>query len=427
MFHLKGLDREAVSRALGSLRVRNYRLYFLGQAISSAGTWVQLVAEQWVVIRLGGGPVALGITTALQFVPLVVWGAHAGAVVDRANKRLLLTLTQSANGLIALMLGVLSLGGGLQVWMIWTAALLVGTVNCLDNAGRQALTRQMVGTDMVTNAVSLNTAIGNTARAVGPAIGGLLVAGTGYTACFLINAVSYGAVVVSLRAMRVTELNSNTATPRRPGQVREGFRYVRGRPALWVPILILATVSTFGMNYQVVVPLLVSTGFGLGPGYYGLLMSALGIGSTVGALVAASWNYPTSRRVGSLAILFGVASLGIALAPVYGIAVPLLALLGVAHGLFLSACVGCLQLNSADDMVGRVMALYYMAFLGVSTFSGPLVGGVAQLFGVRAAFVLAAITCVLAGALPLLRNARHRRQAPANENEEHASADFVQE
>lgn len=366
---------------------------------------MQLVAEQWVVIRLGGGALALGVTTALQFVPLLVFGAFAGAVVDRADKRLLLTLTQSANGMIALALGVLSLTDALQIWMIWIAALLVGCVNSLDNAGRQALTKQIVGKELVANAVSLNTAISNTARAVGPAIGGLLVAGVGYTVCFLINAGSYAVVVLSLRAMRTAELFSTTVVPRRAGQVREGLRYVRGRPALWMPIVVLATVSTFGMNYQVVVPLLVSSGFHLGAADYGLMMSALGVGSTVGALVAASWNDPTNRRVGALAVLFGLASLGIALAPIYGVAVPLMSLLGVVHGLFLAACVGCLQLNSAEEMLGRVMALYYMAFLGVSTFAGPLVGGVAELYGVRAAFVLATLTCALAGALALLRGA----------------------
>ncbi len=209
-----------------SLRNRNYRLYFLGQAISTSGTWVQLVAENWLVIQLGGGGVALGVTTALHFAPLLVVGPYAGVLVDRADKRRLLTVTQSTNGLLALTLGLLALSGLVQIWMVWITALLVGCVNSLDNPGRQALTKQMVGLPDVVNATALNTAVAGGARAIGPAIGGFLLAGTGVAVCFLVNAASYGIVVAAIRMMNEAQFFATPPASPRPGQLREGFQYV---------------------------------------------------------------------------------------------------------------------------------------------------------------------------------------------------------
>ncbi len=397
-----------LSRTFRSLRNRNYRLYFIGQAISSSGTWVQLVAEHWLVIRLGGGGIALGVTTALQFTPLLFLGPYAGVLVDRLNKRRLLLVTQSANGILALTLGILALAGLVQIWMVWLAALLVGCVNSFDNPGRQTLTRQIVGLSYVANAEALNTAIANAARAIGPAIGGLLVAGPGFAACFLVNAASYGVVVAALRMMDESQFLAQPPIPRRAGQLREGFRHVRSHPVLWGVLLIVTIVSTFGLNYQVVLPVFVSKTFQYGAALYGAMMSVLGIGSLAGALLAATWTDPTLGRVGALATAFGIASIGVAMAPTFPVALLAVGILGVLSGLFLSSSTGCLQLNTAEAMRGRVMALYYVAFLGVSPVSGPFVGWIAQAFGARAAFWLAAVACIPAGTVALLVRARFR-------------------
>jgi MFS family permease len=394
-----------------SLRNRNYRLYFVGQSLSSSGTWVQLVAENWLVIRLGGGGLALGITTALQFTPLLLFGPLAGVTVDRWNPRRLLILTQSANGLLAASLASLALGHVVQIWMVWVAAFLVGCVNSLDNPGRQTLTKQMVGQESVANAVALNTAISNAARAVGPAIGGLLLAAFGVSACFLVNAASYALVVLALRAMHGDELSAAPPVGRRRGQLREGLAYVRERPALWTTLLVVGLVSTFGLNYQVVLPVLVSHTFHHGPAAYGIVMSVLGIGSVAGAIVAAGRGDPTLRRVGLLAVAFAIVSAGVAAAPTIVVAAAVVGFMGIVSGSFLSAATGSLQLNAADEFRGRVMSLYYVAFLGVSPFSGPLVGSVAQFLGPRAAFWLAAAACAASGAVPALVARRVKDEA----------------
>ncbi len=392
-----------LSRPFRSLRSRNFRLYIVGQAISRSGTWVQLIAENWLVLQLGGGGIAVGVTTALYFAPLLVFGPYGGSLVDRSDKRGLLTMTQITNGLLALALGALVLGGLVQIWMIWSAAFLTGCVNSLDNPGGQALTKQLCDVSDVANATALGTAVTGGARAIGPAIGGFVLATGGPAACFLLNAASYGAVAAALRMMRGDQLVAMRPAAASSGSLGEGFRYVLANRGLWTVLLIVAIVNTFGMNYQVLLTVLVARAFHLGPASYGVTMSALGIGWLIGSVLAANWNDPTARCVGIWAGAIGAGCAAVAAAPTFAITVAAVAAMGVVTGLFVSSSAGYLQVLAPDDMRGRVMALYFMAFLGVSLIGGPLMGWVAEALGPRAAFLLAALPCAASTRLAFYR------------------------
>jgi len=384
-----------------SLRHRNFRIYFGAQLISTSGTWVQLLAENWLVVRLTHSGLALGVATALQFTPLLLFGAYGGVLVDRMEKRSLLVATQSAAGLLALITGLLVATGLIRIWMVWLAALLLGVVNALDNPGRQAFTMEMVGPDDVTNAVGLINAVATSARAVGPVVGGLLIAAAGLTPAFLINAGSYLVVVAALLAVHTSELRAEVRPPRLPGQVREGLRYVWNTPALRVVLLILAVVATFGFNFQVLLPLLASQTYHQGAAAYGWLMSSMGVGAVMGSLLVASWNPPTVRRVGLLALVFAGGFVGVGLAPVLAAALPAAGLMGLTSSLFLASCASSLQLNAGEMMRGRVMALYSIAFLGTAPIGGPVIGYLAQALGPRAGFLLGAALSAVAGVLGL--------------------------
>jgi MFS family permease len=393
----------ALGRPFRSLRSRNYRLYILGQAISRSGTWLQLVAENWLVLQLGGGGIAVGVTTALYFAPLLVFGPYGGALVDRSDTRGLLTVTQITNGLLALALGALVLGGLVQIWMIWSAAFLTGCVNSLDNPGGQALTKQVVGLTDIANATALSTAVAGGARAIGPAIGGLVLAAAGPGACFLVNAASYGVVAATLRIMRGDELVTTPTAVAASGPLGDGFGHVLANRGLWTVLLIVAIVNTFGVNYQVLLTVLVARVFHLGPASYGVTMSALGIGWLTGSVLAASWNDPTAPRVGVLAVMIGAGSAAVAAAPTFALTVAAVTVMGAVTGLFVSSTAGYLQVRAPEDLRGRIMALYFMAFLGVSLIGGPLMGWVAEALGPRTAFLLAAVPCGASACLAFYR------------------------
>jgi MFS family permease len=394
--------RHVAGRVFRSLQGRNYRLYFAAQVVSSTGIWLQLVAENWLVLRLTHSGLALGVTTALQFTPLLVLGAYGGVVVDRVNKRNLLVGTQLAAGSLALATGLLTLTGTIRVWIVWLAALLLGCVSCLDNPARQAFTWELVGPPDIANAVALNNGVATVARALGPALAGLLIGSVGVAPCFLLNAASYVADVAALVAIRTTALSAEASVARAPRQVREGLRHVWRTPSLRIVLIVLALASSLGMNFQVLLPLLASETFHRGGGTFGLLMSAMGAGALAGSLLVASWSDPSIRRVSFLSILFGASLAALAAAPSLAFAFAAVSVLGISFSLFLASCSSSLQLNAGDQMRGRVMALHTIVFLGSAPIGGPLVGYIAQLLGARAGFLVGAGACAAAGALGLL-------------------------
>lgn len=398
------------SRSFIALRTRNYRLYFSVQCVSTLGTWVQAVAESWLVVRLTHSGLALGITTALQFSPLLLIGAYCGVLVDRLNKRRLLLLTQSATGLLALAMGLLTLTGIVQVWMVWLASLLLGVITSLDNPARQAFTREMVGKREISNAIGLNSALSTVGRAVGPAVGGVIIAAANAGWCFLINGATFFIVVAMLTVVRTTELHPLTTVARTGRQVREGLRYAWRTPPLRAVLLILIIGSLFGANFEVLLPLLASQTFGQGPAIYGLLLGAMGFGAVIGTLIMAAAPAPTVRKVALYTITLGLSLAAVGAAPTLGTAIAAVLLMGVSFGAFTPSCGAALQVNTTDTMLGRIMALYTVALLGSATLGGPAIGGLAQLAGPRVGFLVSAASYLVATPIGLIATIHARRQ-----------------
>lgn len=405
---MKGLARQTFA----SLSVRNYRVFFLGMLVSATGTWMQSVAQGWLVLQLTGSGTAVGLVTAAQFVPMLLGGVYGGVIADRFDKRRILFVSQSILGVSAGLLALVTLTGVVEVWMVFACALFTGVGTVIDNPTRQAFVSELVGPDRVANAVALNSAMFNAARIVGPAMAGLviLVAGTGV--CFLYNALSYVAVLFSLTRMRPEELHRGKPTGKAKGQVRAGLRYAWSAPELRSTILLVAVVGTFALNFTVLTPLLVEFTFDAGPGTLGLLTSAMGGGSLVGALVAAARSKPTPKLLVAAAGSLGVVMLGVAAAPTLLVAGVLLALTGAATITFLSTANSWLQITSSSEMRGRVMSLYLLVFLGSTPIGGPIVGWVAETFNPRAGFVVGGVASIVGavGAAAVLLRDRRRRQ-----------------
>jgi len=395
-------------RTFRSLRVHNYRLYFFSQVVSMSGTWMQSVAQNWLVLSLTGSALDLGITVGLQFGPILFFGAWGGTLADRVDKRKLLIFTQVAAAVLAAVLGVLAVTGVVTVWMIWVLAGLTGTATALGIPALQSFLYEMVGPDDLANAVGLNSVVINTSRIIGPAIGAVLIVSFGVAPCFFFNAASFLAVIGALLLMRAGELHRGKPVAREPGQVRAGLKYAWRTPELRIPLLMLAVISTLAYNYSVVLPLLTKSVFGRGGGSYGTLSSAMGIGALVGALLMASRARPSRRLLVGAAFAFGAATIALALAPGYYAGLALMVLIGGTGVLFISTTNALLQLNATDAMRGRVMALWSIVFLGSTPIGGPITGLLVRGLSVRWAIGIGGLA-VLATATGALLALRHRR------------------
>ncbi|MGH3327957.1 MAG: MFS transporter [Streptomycetales bacterium] len=366
-----------------SLEVRNYRLFLGGQVVSNTGTWMQRVGQDWLVLQLTHSGAAVGVTTGLQFLPLLLFGLWGGVLADRYPKRRLLVVTQASMGLLALALGVLAVTGLVQVWHVYLLAFGLGMATAVDNPTRQAFVVEMVGHHELPNAVGLNSATFNMARIVGPAVAGFLIVLAGTGQVFLINALSYAAVIAGLLAIRERELFAPTHTGRRAGQLREALRYVRGRPDLLLPIVIVGFVGTFGFNFQMMTALFAKGVFHEGAESYGLLSTALAVGSFMGALLAARRGRPRRRLVVLAAISFGFLEAAAAFMPTYETFMALLVPTGVAALTMSTAANSTVQLGVSPDMRGRVMGLYMLVFLGGTPLGAPLMGWLAEVLDPR--------------------------------------------
>ncbi len=393
----------------------NFRLYFTGQAISLVGTWMQSVALVWLVLEITGSGTLLGLVVAAQFLPVLLLGAYAGLVADRLNKRRLLLCTQSAMALLALLLGLLTVTHTVQLWMIFAIAVLFGCVNSLDNPTRQSFVMEMVGGGRVQNAVSLNSAMVNASRAVGPAVAGGLIATVGVGICFLINAASFAAVLTALSLMRVADLRPSEPVRRERGQIREGLRYMRHTVGLLVPLMMMALIGTLAYEFQVALPLLARVSLHGGAETYGFMTAAMAVGAVAGGLYVA-----TRRRTGLLpltvaAACFGAAIFAAALAPSLPVELAVLPVVGFASTSFLATGNSTLQLSSEPRLRGRVMALWSVTFLGSTPIGGPIVGAVGEYVGPRWGLAIGGVAGLLAatiGALALNRVPAADRYAP---------------
>jgi MFS family permease len=388
-----------VRRTFASLAVRNYRLFFIGQAISLSGTWMQTVAQGLLVLELTGSGTALGLVTALQALPVLLFGAWGGVTADRWPKRNILYVTQSVAGVASLVIGVLVVADLVQLWMIYALAVVLGFVKVFDNPTRQTFVREMVGRDRLTNAVALNSTEMNLARVIGPTIAGITVATVGLGACFVMNGLSYTAVVAMLVRMRPEELRPAARLARARGQLREGLRYVRATPVLRNTLLMMAIIGTFTYEFSVVLPLFSEFTLKTGASGYAALTAAMGVGAVIGGIYTAGRASTTPRMLVLSAALFGVSVLVAAIAPTITFAIGALVVVGFFSINFTSLGNVTLQLESAPEMQGRVMSLWSIAFLGTTPIGGPLMGSVGEHIGARAALGIGGIAALVAAAL----------------------------
>ncbi len=378
---------------------RNYRQFFLGQAVSLIGTWMQSIAQSWLVLTLTGSATMLGLVAAVQTLPVLLISPYGGVVVDRADKRRLLVATQSTMAVLALTLGLLTATHTVRLWMIVVIAGLLGVATSVDNPARQAFVPEMVGADGVANAVSLNSVLVNAARAVGPAVAGVLIVTLGTAMCFMLNAATFVAVIVALATMNRAALHPTVAAPRTPGQLMEGLRYVRRTPRLLIPLLMMALIGALSYEFQVVLPVLAKHTFGGNADAYGFLTAAFGAGAVAGGLVVATRRPAGIRGVVIAAALFGSAILAAAAAPTLAAEVVLLALVGAASVAFMSRGNTLLQMTAEPGMRGRVMALWAVAFLGTTPLGGPIVGYIAQHAGPRWGLAVGGLAALVAAVL----------------------------
>jgi MFS family permease len=386
----------ALRRSFTSLAVPNYRRYFTGQIVSLSGNWMQIVAEMWLILSLTNSGIAVGITSALQFLPMLLFGAWGGLLADRFPKRSLLTVTQTLMALPALALWALTAGGVVAPWMVFALVFARGAVNSVDNPARQSFAIEMVGSSRVVNAVSLNSVLIHSARILGPASAGVIIATLGVAPCFLINALSFGAMIVALRSMEPGELRPAPEAARGAGAVRAGLRYVLETPVLAVPLAMMAVVGTLGYNFQVILPLLARFSFDGGAATYTALAVAMAAGSVVGALAAGARGRVGPDLLVAAAFGFGAVALVAAAAPTLPLELAALVPLGAASVTFAAGVNSSLQLDANPAMRGRVMALYSIVFLGSTPIGGPIAGWLGEAIDPRASLVLAGVAGLVA-------------------------------
>jgi len=393
-----------------SLRYRNYRLFFYGQLVSLIGTWMQSVALGWLVYTITKSPTQIGIVTAVQFLPTLFGSVHGGLIADRFDKRKVLVCTQTALAVQAVALATVTLAGLATLPVLYALAFTQGMATTIDNPTRQAFVSEMVGTEDLTNAVGLNSAMFNMARVLGPAIGGVLIDAIGVGTCFVLNAVSFLAVIGGLLMMRSGDLFPSTRARRGKGQLREGLRYAWEEPTLRRVLIMIALIGTLAMNFTVILPVVAKQVFHGNAGTYGIMSSVLGFGALVGALVAASRSKPTTMLLATAALAFGAMMLADALAPTLGWEMVALALTGATSITFMSTANATVQLTSRPEMRGRVMSLYMLLFLGSTPIGGPIVGWIGERYGARWSLAIGGISCLVAAAVTVPALTAGRRE-----------------
>jgi MFS family permease len=408
--------RAVASETFRSLHVRNFRLFFTGQLVSQIGNWLTLIAQTLLVLDLTGSGVAVGVLTACQWAPVLLFGAWAGLVADRSDKRRLLVIVQSLAMLQSFVLAGLAFMGDPPVAAIYVVAFFGGLALAFDNPARRSFVVEMVPEEDVNNAVGLNSALMTSARVVGPAFAGLLITTVGFGWCFLLDGLSYLAVIGCLLAMNPSQLRKAPITERGKRQVRAGLAYVRRVPDLWIPLAMMAVIGTLAFNFQVVMPLLVKRTFGGDNGTFTVLFSVISIGSLIGALVNARRKTISVRHVVVSSVAFGATMCVMAASPSLAFAFPIGVAVGWSSIAFMTASTAIVQLRADPSMRGRVLALQAIVFLGSTPIGGPVLGWVCEQFGARAGLLVGGVAALVAAGFGELAARRSRtRGGPVGE------------
>jgi MFS family permease len=395
-------------QTFSSLKVPNYRLYFTGQSISLIGTWMQMTAQSWLVLTLTHSSTDLGFTVALQTLPVLLLAPYGGVIADRVDKRRLMVVLQTAMGFQALALGLLTVFGTVRFWQVCALAVILGLNNAFENSARQAFVREMVGKDELRNAITLNSVTVNAARAVGPAIGGILIATAGIGVCFLLNAASFAAVVTSLLIMDRSALRPSPPTGRAKGQLRDGLRYAARTPPIAIPLAMMGLVGMVAYEFSVSLPVLAQQTFHGGAQAYGFMTAAMGVGAVIGGLFTAARGRTGVRAMIIASAGFGTAILACAFSPVLGLAYIALLFVGWASVSFIAIGNSTIQLSAEPSMRGRVIALWQVAFQGTTPIGGPAIGWIIAATSARAGLAVGGASCLVAaiGGIALARRYR---------------------
>jgi MFS family permease len=394
--------RDLGKSTFSSMKVRNYRLYFIGQGISLSGTWMQIIGQSWLVLQITKSGTALGLVIALQYLPLLVLAPWGGVIADRFHKRHILYFTQSCSGLLALILAILVVTGAVRLWMIFVLAAALGLVNSIDNPTRQSFIHELAGREELKNAVSLNSTEVNLTRVIGPAIAAVVIATLGIGWCFFLNAGSFVAVLVCLLLMHGSELETVEPVERKKGQLREGLRYVWDTPVLRDVLIMMAIVGTLTYEFGVTLPLLARFTFHGNASSFALLTCSMGAGAVIGGLIAAGRKSTAPRGLLWAVIAFGLGMIVVASSPDIAVAMIAMALVGVFSIMFYALGNTVLQLESNQTMRGRVMSLWTVAFLGSTFIGGPVIGWIGGHASPRWAVAVGGMAAIAAGAFGLV-------------------------
>jgi MFS family permease len=415
--------RLATSDTFRSLQVRNFRLFFSGQLVSQIGNWLTLIAQTLLVLKLTDSGIALGLLAAVQFGPVLLFGAFAGLVADRSDKRKLLLIVQTFAMGQSFALAALAFMGHPPVWAIYVIASFGGLATAFDNPARRSYVVELVPETEITNAVSLNSAMMTGSRIIGPALGGLLVATAGFGWAFLLDGLSYIAVLAGLHLIDPRQVRKSPVAPRGKGQIRDGLRYAMSVPELRVPLIMMAIIGTLAFNFSTVLPLFTVRDLGGNDLTFSLLMSVVSVGSLIGALAAARRKDIGVRMVSLAATAFGLSMLTLATAPNQPVAFAIGAVMGLTSITFMTTSTAIVQLRSDPMMRGRVLALQAIVFLGSTPIGGPIIGAVSEHFGARWGLGVGALATIGAGTYGLLTIRRSRTLATSAETTTEAIAD----
>ena len=401
-------------RTFAALRFRNFRLYAASQLVSFSGTWMQSLAQSWLVLELTGSGTALGTLLAFQFLPTLFLAPLGGLIADRFDKRRVLIGTQMFAGSLALTLGLLTMTGAVELWMVYLIAIGFGVNTALDNPTRQVFVMEMVGPEHLTNAITLNSVTVNAARAVGPAIAGVLIATLGVAECFIVNAFSYLAVIAAMILIDRSQLHPTPLIPRESGQLRQGLRYAWSTPALRTTLVILGMIGLFMFEFNVTLPLLADHTFEVGATGLAVMETLFGVGAVLGGLAVAAAGQPTARRLVFVSAASGVSVLALSVAPHVAIAYAVVPCVGAFSIATIAVGNATLQLNSAPHLRGRVMALFSVAVMGTTPIGGPIVGWIGEHVDPRAAVAIGGVAGLAAAGFGWFQAERNRVFPPAD-------------